>query len=74
MLERIVVNLGEEEARDIIQTEGILELTCHFCNRRFTFADIDLDWLFKKGRFSAENNVENIAGDDAGLSTGEVTD
>lgn len=50
MLERVVVNLGEEEARDILQSEGILELTCHFCNRRFTFAEVDLDWLFgKKG-------------------------
>ncbi|MCK4257947.1 MAG: Hsp33 family molecular chaperone HslO [Halanaerobiales bacterium] len=47
-LEKIVINLGEEEARDILLQENKLELTCHFCNENYCFDEKDLDRLFAK--------------------------
>lgn len=47
-LERVVVSLGEEEAREILESEGMVELTCHFCNESYRFDQDDLDRLFEK--------------------------
>ncbi|AZR73269.1 Hsp33 family molecular chaperone [Anoxybacter fermentans] len=49
-LERVVINLGEDEARDILEKENKLELTCHFCNEKYVFGEEDVDKLFAENK------------------------
>lgn len=36
-LEEVIVSLGEEEIRSIIEKEGQAEVVCHFCNQKYIF-------------------------------------
>ncbi len=49
-LEQIVISLGEQEAREILETEKQLELTCHFCNEKYQFTSEDLHHLFRQAK------------------------
>ena len=40
-------NLGEEELRAIIASEGKIEVTCDFCGQTRTYDDVDVTELFK---------------------------
>ncbi|HZW83057.1 MAG TPA: Hsp33 family molecular chaperone HslO [Candidatus Deferrimicrobium sp.] len=44
-LERVLINLGIEELRDIIDTQGKAELTCHFCAEQYEFNRAELEAL-----------------------------
>lgn len=44
-LENILINLGDEEIRDIIDTEGQAQIKCHFCNEDFFFNKTELQGL-----------------------------
>ncbi|MFP3380742.1 Hsp33 family molecular chaperone HslO, partial [Bacillus sp. SIMBA_069] len=37
--------LGQDEIRDIIETEGQAEAQCHFCNQTYQFSKEDLEEL-----------------------------
>jgi len=36
-IERVLISLGKEEIRNILEQEGKAEITCHFCNQRYVF-------------------------------------
>ncbi len=42
-------NLGQDEVTDILRTEGEIEVTCEFCNKRYTFDAVDAQQLFAEG-------------------------
>ncbi len=42
-------NLGPDEVTDILRTEGEIEVTCEFCNKRYTFDAVDAQQLFAEG-------------------------
>ncbi|MFA5626900.1 MAG: Hsp33 family molecular chaperone HslO [Thiohalomonadaceae bacterium] len=42
----VLVNLGEAEVQDILHTEGNIEVTCEFCNQRYSFDAVDATQLF----------------------------
>lgn len=45
-IERTVLSLGREEAFDILNTEGKLELVCQFCGKKYDFDKTMLEELF----------------------------
>lgn len=44
-LERALISIGREELTDIRDTDGFAELTCQFCERKYTFSYSDLQAL-----------------------------
>lgn len=38
--------LGHDEVMDIIKTEGIIDITCEFCNRNYRYDAVDAEGLF----------------------------
>ncbi|MGE7767835.1 Hsp33 family molecular chaperone HslO [Peribacillus sp. NPDC096540] len=40
-----LISLGQDEIRDIIETEGHAEAQCHFCNETYQFSKEDLEEL-----------------------------
>ena len=47
-LTRVLVSLGEEQLRDIIQEEGAVKVHCHYCNTDYAFTQEDADKLFPR--------------------------
>ena len=45
-VEGILVSLGKEEALDIIEKEGKIEVTCQFCPNKYVFLKEDIDKIF----------------------------
>ncbi len=45
----IILSLGEEEARSIVQEEGKVSVYCHYCNTTYDFTGKDLDEIFPRG-------------------------
>lgn len=45
--------LGEAEVRDIIAERGAVEVTCEFCNKRYSFDAVDAEQVFADARVSA---------------------
>lgn len=43
----VVRMLGEEELASILDDEGVVELTCEFCNRVFRYEDADVDAVLR---------------------------
>ncbi|MBQ3200427.1 MAG: Hsp33 family molecular chaperone HslO [Clostridia bacterium] len=49
-LEQVLISIGEEELEDMIATEHGAELTCHFCNTKYTFDEADLTRLLNEAK------------------------
>lgn len=49
-LKKIIVSLGESEAKDIIRKQGKIEVKCEFCGKKYVFTPEDVEKLFKDGR------------------------
>lgn len=47
-IERVILSLGRNEAFDILQKEGQVELECHFCNKKYVYTESMLNELFSK--------------------------
>ncbi|MBQ2701791.1 MAG: Hsp33 family molecular chaperone HslO, partial [Clostridia bacterium] len=45
-LSGVLVSLGEEELRALIQEQGSAKIHCHYCNTDYEFTDEDADKLF----------------------------
>ncbi len=45
-VEGILVSLGKEEAQDIIEKEGKIEVSCQFCSNKYVFTKKDLEKIF----------------------------
>ncbi len=44
----VLVTLGEAQFRDIVRTEGVVRVHCHYCNTDYEFTAEDADKLFPK--------------------------
>lgn len=47
-MERNLITIGENELKDIIETDKKAELICHFCNKKYEFSLEELENLVKK--------------------------
>ena len=48
-MERALMSLGRDELVQIIQEDGQAELSCHFCNSKYTFTKAELEGLLREG-------------------------
>ena len=48
-MERALLSLGRDELREIIEEDGQAELSCHFCNSKYTFTKAELESLLREG-------------------------
>ena len=48
-MERTLMSLGREELSEIIEEDGQAELSCHFCNSRYTFTKAELLAILREG-------------------------
>jgi molecular chaperone Hsp33 len=44
-LEEVLISLGKEDIRDLLEKEGKAELVCHFCNKKYVFEAEELEGL-----------------------------
>ncbi len=47
-LSEILVSLGEAQFREIVETEGAVQVHCHYCNQDYRFTAEDAERLFPK--------------------------
>ena len=47
-IESTIIALGKEEALKIYEENGTLELSCNFCNKKYSFTKEDILKLFNK--------------------------
>ncbi len=47
-LTRVLVSLGEQQMRQIIEEDGAVRVHCHYCNTDYEFTNEDADLLFPK--------------------------
>ena len=48
-MERALMSLGRDELSKIIREDGQAELSCHFCNSKYTFTKAELESLLREG-------------------------
>lgn len=49
-MERALVSIGKDELCKLIEENGEAELTCQFCDRRYTFDKAELESLLKQAK------------------------
>jgi len=49
--------LGPEEVRDVLREQGIVTVTCEFCQRPYRFDAVDVESLFQPGTASSGSVV-----------------
>jgi len=47
-LERVLISLGKEELKSMMEEQGKAELRCHFCNKCYDFNIKDLENIYKE--------------------------
>lgn len=47
-IERVLLSMGEEELRDIMNSQHGCEVTCHFCRRQYAFTEEELGTLIEQ--------------------------
>lgn len=47
-VEKTLITIGEKDLREIIETDGKAQLTCHFCDGVYDFSKDDLERLLKE--------------------------
>jgi len=53
----MLLALGKAEVLDIVETEGVVAITCEFCNALYNFDRIDVEQLFLEGEVAPSNNT-----------------
>ena len=53
-IERVLVSLGAEELKDMIETQQGAQVDCHFCNKRYKFSADDLKMLLEAATIREE--------------------
>ena len=48
-MERALMSLGRDDLKQIIEEDGQAELSCHFCNSRYTFTKAELEAILREG-------------------------
>ena len=49
-IEKVLISLGKQEIKDMIDDGQEIEVNCHFCNTHYTFSVDELKELYKKSR------------------------
>lgn len=52
----ILTSMGEDELREIIRTDGKVNVHCHYCNSDYDFFDTDVDGLFPEEESEESKN------------------
>ncbi|KTD18093.1 Hsp33 family molecular chaperone HslO [Legionella jordanis] len=47
-MKQVLTILGEDEAKELLKERGEIEVTCDFCNKKYSFDPIDVTMLFHK--------------------------
>jgi molecular chaperone Hsp33 len=47
-IENVLLPVGKEELKKIIEEQGKVSVHCHYCNTDYNFDEKDIDELFKK--------------------------
>lgn len=47
-IQNVLMTIGKEELKDMLENEGKVELVCHFCNKKYLFNKEELEELIKK--------------------------
>lgn len=47
-LEKILISLGEQEIKDIIEQQNMAEIKCHFCGDEYHFDKVELEAILKE--------------------------
>lgn len=47
--EQVLISLGEAELRDILVEQGVIDITCQFCNQQYRFDEIDVTQMLRGG-------------------------
>jgi molecular chaperone Hsp33 len=56
---RMLISLGREEVRSILDEQGAVEITCDFCSARYSFDAVDVGQLFATGEALAPQSVRH---------------
>ncbi len=48
--ERGLISLGEKELKTMIEEDGQIETVCHFCMKKYTFDEIDINGLIEESK------------------------
>ena len=56
--EEVLRMLGEEETREAVEDQGIVDVTCEYCGRRRSFDPIDISRLFTDNVVSGPDSVQ----------------
>lgn len=46
-MERALLQIGENELRDIVKEQGKIETQCHFCHRKYVFKEAEVELLLQ---------------------------
>ena len=57
-IERVLISMGENEIRDLINTQNGCEITCHFCRSQYQFTGEELENLIEQAKAAAEEEDE----------------
>ncbi len=49
-MEKALISIGRDELKSLIEERGEAEMTCQFCNNRYTFGKAELKELLKKAK------------------------
>lgn len=52
--EGLVLSMGEEEARKLLEEEGVISVHCHYCNTDYTFGGEETAELFRREKTNGE--------------------
>jgi len=56
--EEVLRMLGEEETREVVEEQGIVDVTCEYCGRQRSFDPIDISRLFVDNAVSGPDSVQ----------------
>lgn len=49
-MEKALISIGKQELEGLIEEEGHAELTCHFCDNKYTFSKAELEALLESAK------------------------
>ena len=47
-IKNTIIALGKKEAMDILKEQGVLEISCRFCNKKYRFNEEQINEIFNK--------------------------
>ena len=56
-VEAMISSLGIEEARDMVEKQGSIEIDCEFCNTHYALDSLDIERLFNEQSAPSSNSI-----------------